>query len=70
MQYEPQIDGFDIEEAGRVLVNVFAPWVQDLGPSTGRIECQPVRRPTGSRGRSCAWRSPNAGAGAAPGPGR
>jgi uncharacterized protein (TIGR00369 family) len=39
MQYEPQIDGFDIEEAGRVLVNVIAPWVQDLGLSTERIEC-------------------------------
>jgi uncharacterized protein (TIGR00369 family) len=41
MQYEPQVDGFDIEEAARVLVNVFAPWVQDLGLSTERIECAP-----------------------------
>jgi uncharacterized protein (TIGR00369 family) len=39
MQYEPQVEGFDLEEAGRVLVNVFAPWVQDLGLSTERIEC-------------------------------
>ena len=39
MQYQPQVDGFDIEEAGRVLVNVFAPWVQELGLSTERIEC-------------------------------
>jgi uncharacterized protein (TIGR00369 family) len=41
MQYEPQTDGFDLEEAGRVLGNVFAPWVRDLGLSIGRIECDP-----------------------------
>ena len=41
MQYEPQIDGFDIEEARRVLVNVVAPWVQDLGLSIHSIDCDP-----------------------------
>jgi len=41
MQYEPQVEGFDIEEARRVLVNVFAPWVQDLGLSVERIEYAP-----------------------------
>jgi uncharacterized protein (TIGR00369 family) len=32
---------FDIEEARRVLGEVFAPWVQDLGLSIVRIECDP-----------------------------
>ena len=32
---------FDIEEARRVLGDVFAPWVQDLGLSIGSIECAP-----------------------------
>jgi uncharacterized protein (TIGR00369 family) len=41
MQYQPQLDGFDIEEARRVLVNVFAPWVQDLGLSVSGVECDP-----------------------------
>jgi uncharacterized protein (TIGR00369 family) len=41
MQYQPQVDGFDIEEARRVLVNVFAPWVQDLGLSVSGVECDP-----------------------------
>ncbi len=41
MQYEPQVDGFDIEEARRVLVHVFAPWVQDLGLSISGVECAP-----------------------------
>jgi uncharacterized protein (TIGR00369 family) len=41
MQYEPQAEDFDIEEARRVLGNVFAPWVQDLGLSVGNIECAP-----------------------------
>jgi uncharacterized protein (TIGR00369 family) len=41
MQYEPQTGEFDIEEARRVLGNVFAPWVQDLGLSIGSIECAP-----------------------------
>ena len=39
MQYEPKVEGFDIEEAQRALVNVFAPWVQDLGLSMTAIEC-------------------------------
>jgi uncharacterized protein (TIGR00369 family) len=39
MQYEPQLQGFDIEEAKRVLVNVLAPWVQDLGLSIDGVEC-------------------------------
>src|SRR5450432_2302186 len=41
MQYEPQADDFDIEEARRVLGDVIAPWVQDLGLSIGGIECGP-----------------------------
>jgi uncharacterized protein (TIGR00369 family) len=41
MPYEPQVDRFDLEEAGRVLANVFAPWVLDLGLSIGSIECDP-----------------------------
>src|ERR1035437_5833015 len=41
MQYEPQAEQFDIEEARRVLGDVFAPWVQDLGLSIGSIECAP-----------------------------
>ena len=41
MQYQPQVDGFDIDEARRVLVNVFAPWVQDLGLSGSGVECVP-----------------------------
>ena len=32
---------FGIEEARRVLGDVFAPWVQDLGLSVERIECAP-----------------------------
>src|ERR1700692_628629 len=39
MQQETQAAGFDIEEARRVLGDVFAPWVQDLGLSVERIEC-------------------------------
>ena len=41
MQYEPQTEEFDIEEARRILGDVFAPWVQDLGLSIGGIECAP-----------------------------
>src|SRR6202022_1127904 len=41
MQYEPRTEEFDIEEARRVLGDVFAPWVQDLGLSIGSIECAP-----------------------------
>jgi len=41
MQYQPQVDGFDLEEAQRVLVNVLAPWVQDLGLSVSAVECTP-----------------------------
>ena len=32
---------FDIEEARRVLREVFAPWVQDLGLTVSSIECDP-----------------------------
>jgi uncharacterized protein (TIGR00369 family) len=38
MQQETQGAEFDIEEARRVLRDVFAPWVQDLGLSIERIE--------------------------------
>jgi uncharacterized protein (TIGR00369 family) len=41
MSSEQQIAEFDIGEARRVLGDVFAPWVQDLGLSVGSIECVP-----------------------------
>jgi uncharacterized protein (TIGR00369 family) len=41
MTHEPQPAEFDIEEARRVLGDVFAPWVRDLGLSVGSIECAP-----------------------------
>ena len=41
MQHEPQIAGFDIEEARRVLAEVFAPWVQDLSLSIVSIDHAP-----------------------------
>jgi uncharacterized protein (TIGR00369 family) len=41
MQYEPKAEGFDIEEARRVLVNVFAPWVQELGLSIEEVDYIP-----------------------------
>jgi uncharacterized protein (TIGR00369 family) len=41
MQSEPPAVEFDIAEARRVLGDVFAPWVQDLGLSIERIECTP-----------------------------
>jgi uncharacterized protein (TIGR00369 family) len=41
MQQGTQAAEFDIEEARRVLGDVFAPWVQDLGLSIGSIEYAP-----------------------------
>ena len=41
MPYEPQVEGFGIEEARRVLVSVFAPWVQDLGLSVESLDYLP-----------------------------
>jgi uncharacterized protein (TIGR00369 family) len=41
MQYEPKAEGFDIEEARRVLVKVFAPWVRDLGLSVEEVDDVP-----------------------------
>jgi uncharacterized protein (TIGR00369 family) len=41
MPYEPGAEEFDIEEARRVLVNVFAPWVQDLGLSVEEVDYVP-----------------------------
>ncbi len=41
MQYGPKTETFDIEEARRVLGDVFAPWVQDLGLSVDSIETAP-----------------------------
>src|ERR1700694_3434016 len=40
MQDQPKAD-FDITEARRVLGDVFAPWVQDLGLSVASIESAP-----------------------------
>jgi uncharacterized protein (TIGR00369 family) len=42
MQDEPRANVFDIEEARRVLGDVFAPWVQNLGLSIDSIECNPT----------------------------
>jgi uncharacterized protein (TIGR00369 family) len=41
MQDRPKAEGFDIEQARRILGDVFAPWVQDLGLSIDGIECDP-----------------------------
>jgi len=41
MQGEQRAEGFDIAEARRVLGEVFAPWVRDLGLSVAAIECDP-----------------------------
>jgi len=41
MQDTPKTEEFDIEEARRVLGDVFAPWVRDLGLSIGSVECAP-----------------------------
>ena len=41
MQSQAQGAEFDIEEARRVLGDVIAPWVQDLGLSIGHVECAP-----------------------------
>src|SRR5436189_2209536 len=41
MQGEQRTEGFDIAEARRVLGEVFAPWVRDLGLSVAAIECDP-----------------------------
>ncbi|MGA2289350.1 PaaI family thioesterase [Bradyrhizobium sp.] len=41
MSYEPNAAEFNIEEARRVLGEVFAPWVQDLGLSIDSVECVP-----------------------------
>jgi len=41
MQSEQSTGEFNIEEARRVLGEVFAPWVQDLGLSVERIEYAP-----------------------------
>jgi uncharacterized protein (TIGR00369 family) len=41
MRSQPEAAEFDIEEARRVLGDVIAPWVQDLGLSIDSIECAP-----------------------------
>jgi uncharacterized protein (TIGR00369 family) len=38
---QPKAEGFDVEEARRVLVDVFAPWVQDLGLSVEEVDDVP-----------------------------
>jgi len=59
MQSQPQAAEFDIEEARRVLGDVIAPWVQDLGLSIGSINAPRRQGPplTGSRARCFGWRS-------------
>src|SRR6266478_9614738 len=49
MQHEQQTEQFATEEARRVLGDVFAPWVQDLGLSVERVEC------TAPPGASADW---------------
>ena len=47
MSFDPTAPApFDIEEARRVLREVFAPWVQDLGLSVSSIECEPPKAAT------------------------
>jgi hypothetical protein len=48
---EAKSEAFDIEEARRVLGDVSAPWVQDLGLSTDSVEwmCWPMPGQSGSR---------------------
>jgi len=47
MPYDPtEAAEFDLEEARRVLREVFAPWVQDLGLSVSSIECDPPKTAT------------------------
>jgi len=41
MQSKPGAVEFDIREARRILGDVFAPWVQDLGLSVEHVECTP-----------------------------
>jgi uncharacterized protein (TIGR00369 family) len=41
MPHQPEAAEFDIDQARRVLGDVFAPWVQDLGLSIDSIECVP-----------------------------
>jgi len=41
MQDRPTAERLDIREARRVLGEVFAPWVQDLGLSIESVECTP-----------------------------
>ena len=45
MQDEQQAVAFSIEEARRVLADVFAPWVQDLNLSIEGIDCDPPPNP-------------------------
>ncbi len=47
MPYDPtEAAEFDLDEARRVLREVFAPWVQDLGLSVSSIECEPPKTAT------------------------
>ena len=63
----PKAAEFDIAEARRVLGDVFAPWVQDLGLTVDSIETAPRPRhpPTGNRAPCYAWRFPTGYAGMA-----
>ena len=61
MQQQEQTGEFGIDEARRVLAEVFAPWVMDLNLSIEGIDHDPPQaaHPTGSPARCCACRSPN-----------
>jgi len=41
MQDKSATEEFDIKQARRILGEVFAPWVQDLGLSVESVECSP-----------------------------
>jgi uncharacterized protein (TIGR00369 family) len=41
MQHPQQSEAFNIDEARRILADVFAPWVLDLGLSIERIDYEP-----------------------------
>ena len=67
MQSGQQETEFDIDEARRVLADVFAPWVQDLGLSISQLD---YTRPADAAadwqpGAICAWAFPSACAGTA-----
>ena len=56
---QQQAAEFGIDDARRVLGEVFAPWVMDLGLSIEAFDFAPPQRPAGSPARFCACRFPS-----------